>query len=648
MAKQLAKPASVKAGTESKVGAGATDELAKKREEAKKMAQEKARARTLARQQAIAEKLASAVEEMTSSLQQASGASEELGNTMQTIASTAEQASAAADESRAAINQITKSAGVAANQAKVSLEKGTRVQGLAKTTTADIEGLIQGVNNAAKANLESAKLIKDLEKNSEQIGDIVGAVVRIADQTNLLALNAAIEAARAGEHGRGFAVVADEVRNLAEISEKSARGIRSVVEEIQSEVQKVVNDVEAAGKNAIEEVEKAKVITGDLAQVATDIEEVVQACTVIDRNAADAQSGAQDFLKGAEDIASNAQEQSSAAEEATKGVQEQNRAFSEMQTASENLAELTDALKNATDTKKSAEEVAASAEELSANIEEATASARQVMTAIEQISKGAQNQGKAADQGKALGEQLDAAAKGMAERAKVSEEKIIPLKDLVARNKINVDKLIANVGKAADASVQSAANVRMLEEKTNNINKIVDQIVNVTLLTNMLAVNGSVDAARAGEFGRGFSVVAGDIRTLANDSSGNAEKIKDMVRTMQAQIVLVAGDIETAGKIAAQEVESAKKSTDNLNTMEMDMDAVLAGVKEINVGAQESLTALVQANKAVQEIASAAEEAAKVADEGAKAAEEGSKGMQIISQAIEDIASQADEMQNMQ
>jgi methyl-accepting chemotaxis protein len=104
-------------------------------------------------------------------------------------------------------------------------------------------------------------MIAELERQSEEIGKIVHAVTRIADQTNLLALNAAIEAARAGEHGKGFAVVADEVRNLAEISEKSARGIQEVVNEIQNQVKVVSADTEAAGKKGREDAEKAKVIT---------------------------------------------------------------------------------------------------------------------------------------------------------------------------------------------------------------------------------------------------------------------------------------------------------------------------------------------------------------------------------------------------
>ena len=138
--------------------------------------------------------------------------------------------------------------------------------GLSRSTTVDIETLIKGVSDAADANFESAKMIAELERQSEEIGKIVHAVARIADQTNLLALNAAIEAARAGEHGKGFAVVADEVRNLAEMSEKSARGIQEVVNEIQSQVKVVAADTETAGKKAREEVEKAKAITANLAQ----------------------------------------------------------------------------------------------------------------------------------------------------------------------------------------------------------------------------------------------------------------------------------------------------------------------------------------------------------------------------------------------
>ncbi|MFH0730016.1 MAG: methyl-accepting chemotaxis protein [Pseudomonadota bacterium] len=641
----LAKPASMKTSMTSKETG--LEDLGVKRDEARKQAQQKAKARTLSRQQGIAERLASGVEEMTSSLAEAASAAEQLGRNMEQIAAAAEQSSAGAEESRAAINQITKTSEKADELGKFSLEKGEILQSLVVGTSTDIESLIRGVQASADANMESTKLIKELEKNSEQIGEIVGAVVRIADQTNLLALNAAIEAARAGEHGRGFAVVADEVRNLAEISEKSAREIRNVVDEIQTQVQQVVTEIDTATKESLAEMEKAKAITSDLEKIATDMVEVVDGTKVITKNAADSLTSAQAFLKGAEDIASNAEEQSSAAEEASKGIVEQNKAFSEMQTASEDLAELTDTLKTSTDSQKSAEEVAAAAEQLSANVEEASASSRQIMTALEQIGKGAQNQAKAAEDGRSFGERLEVASKGMSERAQGSSKRLDDIKQLVAGNKVDVTNLIANIGKAAQSGKESVTNIRKLGDITNRINKIVDKIVNVALQTNMLAINGSIEAARAGEFGRGFSVVAGDIRTLANDSSENAEKIQDMVRDMQSQIMLVSTDLDSQANISAQEVENAKKITLNLERMDVDMNEVQRSVQEINNGATESLVALEQANKAVVDIANGAEEASKVADEASKAADEGNKGMQVIAQAVEDIAGLADEMQNM-
>ncbi len=621
-------------------------EIADDRAAARKMAEQKAKARTLARAQAVAEKLSAATEQVSSAIQEASGAIHELEKTMQQVATGSQQAAAAAEESRTAINQIEKASDEANKVATASKDKVNALQQLAKTTTLDIEALITGVGVAAKSNLDSAKMIMELERLSDEIGKIVHAVARIADQTNLLALNAAIEAARAGEHGKGFAVVADEVRNLAEISEKSARGIQEVVNEIQNQVKIVAADSEAAGKQGVAEMEKAKSITKDLTQIGQDMIVLQQGCEVISSNATQAVAGSRDYLKGSEQIASAAEEASSGCEEAQKSVQEQAKAYSEMGDAARSMADLAEGLKTSTNAQKSAEELAASAEELSANAEEVKASAAQIASAIDQIQKAAGIQGAAAVKATELGVQLLQASKAMNERATSSTDKMNSIKELLARNKANVDALIVNVGKAAEASMTSAKNVLQLEERTRRIDKIVDAIVMVTVQTNMLAVNGNVEAARAGEYGRGFSVVAGDIRALSNESSENADRIKDLVRQVQAQIARVAGDIELAGKTAAGEVEKAKVSSSNLDIIAKDADIVSANIQTIGTGATESMKALDQAAKATVEISAAAQQMGRSTEEGASAAEQSSKAAQQIAQAIETIASQADELQH--
>lgn len=624
-----------------------SDDLERKRALAKKQAQDKVRARTLAKQQQLAERIATATEQLAAGIEEASSAAEELGSTMEQIAKGANEASSAAEESRAAINQIEKAAGIAEKNAKESLERVDLAKELIENTSNDIEMMIKGIQTAAEVNIESVKLVGELERQSDEIGNIVQAVVRIADQTNLLALNAAIEAARAGEHGRGFAVVADEVRNLAEISEKSARNIRELVTEIQNNVKVVVSDIENAGKAANEEVEKAKQTTADLVKIAQDVIIVQKGVAEIAQNAIDANKGASEFLALAEQIAAAAEEQSRSSEEIAKLLRTQNKAFSELNAAASDLAQMAEELKVSTDTQKSAETLAAAAEELSANVEEGNATSAEIYRAMQQISAGAQAQAELTDMSAQLAERLAVAAKQMNERAVVSTEKLTELQKLLENNKVAVEALIAGISTAADASLVSARNVKNLEETVRKIDKIVDVIANVTIQTNMLAVNGSIEAARAGEFGRGFSVVAGDIRSLANESAENTDKIKDLVRGIQTQIQRVAADIDSSSKTSFAEVEKAKKITHNLNVIEESMNKIIAGAIDVQKITEESMVALEQARKGVEQIAAAAQEASRAVEEATSAASEQAKGMQDLVEAIEEISGLADELQNM-
>jgi methyl-accepting chemotaxis protein len=147
-----------------------------------------------------------------------------------------EEVAGAMDEMTKTISTNSHSAVIAANNAK-------KAKAVAESGGIAVNNTIEGMKKISTVVHHSAATVQELGASSNQIGEIVSVINDIADQTNLLALNAAIEAARAGEQGRGFAVVADEVRKLAERTTKATKEISSMIGKIQLETRTAVQSM---------------------------------------------------------------------------------------------------------------------------------------------------------------------------------------------------------------------------------------------------------------------------------------------------------------------------------------------------------------------------------------------------------------------
>jgi methyl-accepting chemotaxis protein len=216
-----------------------------------------------------------------------SAAAIELDSSAQRTADDSHEVVGQAETVAVASEQMFSTSTDIARNCHLAADSSGRASASAQSGAAIVRDTVDGMNRIAEKVRSSASVVEKLGTRSDQIGDIVATIEDIADQTNLLALNAAIEAARAGEQGRGFAVVADEVRALAERTTRATREIGAMIKSIQQETRLAVQAMEegvgevergtgeaARSGHALEEIlDQINQVTGQINQIATAAEE---------------------------------------------------------------------------------------------------------------------------------------------------------------------------------------------------------------------------------------------------------------------------------------------------------------------------------------------------------------------------------------
>ena len=288
------------------------------------------------------------------SMQQLSNAINQIATGSQEQAVSVEQATGIATQMSNAINDVARnsqSASQGSNEANDAAKNGSDIVG--KT--------VEGMGRISSAMEVASDQISQLGTQSEEIGKIVAVIDDIAAQTNLLALNAAIEAARAGEQGRGFAVVADEVRGLAERVTEATKEIASLIDSIQKGVAESIKAAEDGTREVGVGVKLAEEAGTALTTILESVEGVAGQIEQISA-AAEEVSASSDEMVTTMDTLSNVTEQNSAAAE------QMSANSTEVTKAIDSIAAISE------ETSASTEEMSASAEQMSAQVQEVVAS----------------------------------------------------------------------------------------------------------------------------------------------------------------------------------------------------------------------------------------------------------------------------------
>ncbi|WP_164667915.1 methyl-accepting chemotaxis protein [Virgibacillus doumboii] len=292
----------------------------------------------------VSESVNSQSEELTQSANEVKSGSEQIATTMQELSSGSEtQANSASDLSSTMASFSDKAQGAnengeriqqASNEVLVMTNKGSKLMESSTQQMTKIDQIVK----------EAVKKVEGLDSQSQEISKLVSVIRDIADQTNLLALNAAIEAARAGEHGKGFAVVADEVRKLAEQVSVSVTDITDIVASIQNESSAVADSLQGGYHEVEQGTEQIRSTSETFNDIDTAVKEMVDRINTVSENLSEIAASSQEMNGSIEEIASISEESAAGVEQTSASAQQTSSSMEEVAASSEDLAKLAEEL----------------------------------------------------------------------------------------------------------------------------------------------------------------------------------------------------------------------------------------------------------------------------------------------------------------